>query len=122
MKIFNLRNIFSLVLIFAFNFDVNAQNSTIEEVIVSAEKRDESLQDISQAVSALTDSDLENKNIESFVDLSAIVPGVTVSKNEGYKTVISMRGVGNETNQMRLQLHQLLSILMGYLLLRHFLY
>ena len=31
MKIFNLRNIFSLVLIFAFNFDVNAQNSTIEE-------------------------------------------------------------------------------------------
>ena len=99
MKIFNLRNIFSLVLIFAFNFDVNAQNSTIEEVIVSAEKRDESLQDISQAVSALTDSDLENKNIESFVDLSAIVPGVTVSKNEGYKTVISIRGVGNETNQ-----------------------
>ena len=99
MKIFNLRNIFSLVLIFAFNFEVNAQNSTIEEVIVSAEKRDESLQDISQAVSALTDSDLENKNIESFVDLSAIVPGVTVSKNEGYKTVISIRGVGNETNQ-----------------------
>ena len=99
MKIFNLRNIFSLVLIFTFNFEVNAQNSTIEEVIVSAEKRDESLQDISQAVSALTDSDLENKNIESFVDLSAIVPGVTVSKNEGYKTVISIRGVGNETNQ-----------------------
>ena len=42
---------------------------------------------------------LENKNIESFVDLSAIVPGVTVSKNEGYKTVISIRGVGFETNQ-----------------------
>ena len=33
------------------------------------------------------------------VDLSAIVPGVTVAKNEGYKTVISIRGVGNETNQ-----------------------
>ena len=66
MKIFNLRNIFSLVLIFAFSFDVNAQNSTIEEVIVSAEKRDESLQDISQAVSALTDSDLENKNLKEF--------------------------------------------------------
>ena len=33
------------------------------------------------------------------VDLSAIVPGVTVAKNEGYKTVISIRGIGNETNQ-----------------------
>ena len=81
------------------SFGAYAQNSTIEEVIVSAEKRSESLQDISQAVSALSDSDLEAKNIESFVDLSAIVPGVTVSKNEGYKTVISIRGVGNETNQ-----------------------
>ena len=81
------------------SFGAYAQNSSIEEVIVSAEKRSESLQDISQAVSALSDSDLEAKNIESFVDLSAIVPGVTVSKNEGYKTVISIRGVGNETNQ-----------------------
>ena len=33
------------------------------------------------------------------VDLSAIVPGVTVAKNEGYKTIISIRGIGNETNQ-----------------------
>ena len=60
MKIFKLRFALSLSLIFMFNFEANAQNSTIEEVIVSAEKRDESLQDISQAVSALTDSDLEN--------------------------------------------------------------
>ena len=27
------------------------------------------------------------------------MPGVTVAKNEGYKTIISIRGVGNETNQ-----------------------
>ena len=33
------------------------------------------------------------------MDLTALVPGVTVAKNEGYKTVISIRGVGNETNQ-----------------------
>ena len=30
---------------------------------------------------------------------SAIAPGVTVAKNEGYKTIISIRGVGDETNQ-----------------------
>ena len=70
-----------------------------EEVIVTAEKRDESLQSVSQAVTAITDSEIEAKNITSFVDLSSIVPGVTVAKNEGYKTIISIRGVGNETNQ-----------------------
>ena len=70
-----------------------------EEVIVTAEKRDESLQSVSQAVTAITDSEIDAKNITSFVDLSSIVPGVTVAKNEGYKTIISIRGVGNETNQ-----------------------
>ena len=71
----------------------------IEEIIVTAEKRSESLQDVSQAVTAITDTEIEAKNITSFVDLTAVVPGVTVAKNEGYKTVISIRGVGNETNQ-----------------------
>mgnify|MGYP005672040497 FL=1 len=81
----------------SFGLSLIAQE--VEEVVVTAEKRSESLQDISQAVTALTETDIEEKNITSFVDLSAIVPGVTVAKNEGYKTVISIRGVGNETNQ-----------------------
>ena len=79
---------------------VSQENQQIfEEVIVTAEKKDESLQTISQAITAITSSEIENKNITSFVDLTAVVPGVTVAKNEGYKTVISIRGVGNETNQ-----------------------
>ena len=82
-----------------FNFDAQAQSSAIEEVIVSAEKRDESLQDVSLSVTALTEQELEIKNITDFVGLSAIAPGVTVAKNEGYKTIISIRGVGDETNQ-----------------------
>jgi len=82
-----------------FSVSAFSQDNVIEEVFVTAEKRSESLQDISQAVTAISDQDIESKNIESMVDLSAIVPGVTVAKNEGYKTIISIRGVGNETNQ-----------------------
>ncbi|MDA0754393.1 MAG: TonB-dependent receptor [Candidatus Marinimicrobia bacterium] len=85
--------------IFMLTFDSYAQNSAIEEVIVSAEKRNESLQDVSISVTALTEDVLETKNITDFVGLSAIAPGVTVAKNEGYKTIISIRGVGDETNQ-----------------------
>ena len=84
---------------FVGSFGLSLIAQEVEEVVVTAEKRSESLQDISQAVTALTETDIEEKNITSFVDLSAIVPGVTVAKNEGYKTVISIRGVGNETNQ-----------------------
>jgi iron complex outermembrane receptor protein len=78
---------------------VNAEDRAIEQIVVTAEKRNESLQDLSQAVTALTAKDLDNKYISSFVDLSAIAPGVTVAKNEGFKTIISIRGVGNEANQ-----------------------
>ena len=72
---------------------------TFEEVMVTAEKRSESLQDLSQAITALGGEDLDNRQIASFVDLSAIAPGVNVAKNEGFKTVITIRGVGNEANQ-----------------------
>ncbi len=73
--------------------------TTFEEVLVIAEKRKESLQDLSQAVTALKQDDLDDKNIISFVDLSSIAPGVTITKNEGFKTVIAIRGLGNEANQ-----------------------
>ena len=90
---------FLLLIIHAPNSVSQDDQRVFEEVIVTAEKRSESLQSVSQAVTAISDSELENKNINSFVDLTSIVPGVTVAKNEGYKTVISIRGVGNETNQ-----------------------
>ena len=48
--------------LFMLNFDAYAQNSAIEEVIVSAEKRNESLQDVSLSVTALTEEELESKN------------------------------------------------------------
>jgi iron complex outermembrane receptor protein len=70
-----------------------------EEVLVTAEKRSESLQDLSQAITALSGEDLDNRQVTSFVDLSAIAPGVNIAKNEGFKTVITIRGVGNEANQ-----------------------
>ena len=99
MKI--LKQNFALVAILTiFNPLTYAQSDGFfEDVIVTAEKRNESLQDVSQAITALTSSEIEAKGIDSIVDLTSIVPGVTVAKNEGYKTVISVRGVGNETNQ-----------------------
>src|SRR5210317_1569418 len=99
MKFLKLNTVIYISMLFMLNFDANAQNMSIEEVIVSAEKRDESLQDISKAVTALSNDEIERKNIVDFVGLSAIAPGVTVAKNEGYKTIISIRGVGDETNQ-----------------------
>ena len=93
-----LNHTFILILTIFFS-GYSASQAFLEEVIVTTEKRTESVQDVSQAVTAIASSEIETKNINSMVDLSAIVPGVTVAKNEGYKTIISIRGIGNETNQ-----------------------
>ncbi|MDE0747816.1 MAG: TonB-dependent receptor [Porticoccaceae bacterium] len=81
--------------------NISAQDSkpVFEEVLVTAEKRSENLQDLSQAITVLTGRDLDARQVTSFVDLSAIAPGVNIAKNEGFKTVITIRGVGNEANQ-----------------------
>ena len=73
-------------LFLSINVFANGSSPTLEEIFVTAEKKSESLQDLSQAVTALTDEDLDVKQITSFVDLSAIAPGVNVAKNEGFKT------------------------------------
>jgi iron complex outermembrane receptor protein len=50
-----------------FATSVLAQSGPVfEEVIVTAEKRSESLQDLSQAVTALTAADVEERQLTSF--------------------------------------------------------
>lgn len=71
----------------------------LEEIIVTAEKRDASLQETSQAVTVMSGVDLDQYSVHSLVDLNALVPGLNVVKNEGTQLVMSMRGVGNEANQ-----------------------
>ena len=95
-----IKNLAFLAILSIFTPSIFSQSDGFfEDVIVTAEKRNESLQDVSQAVTALTTAEIEVKGLDSIVDLTSIVPGVTVAKNEGYKTIISVRGVGNETNQ-----------------------
>ena len=91
--------IFLATSIFALSSFAQNSEPMFEEIIVTAEKRSESLQDLSQAVTVLSGIDLDNRQIATFVDLSAIAPGVNIAKNEGFKTVITIRGVGYETNQ-----------------------
>ena len=101
MKTINLslHTLTMIISMMALNAAAQDNRPLLEEIIVTAEKRSESLQDLSQAVTALSGEDIDDRNITSFVDLSSIAPGVTVARNEGFKTVIAIRGVGNEANQ-----------------------
>ena len=66
-------------LFLSINVFANGSSPTLEEIFVTAEKKSESLQDLSQAVTALTGEDLDVKQITSFVT-DAIAPGERCQK------------------------------------------
>ena len=65
----------------------------LEEVIVTAQKREQSLQDVSVAVTAVTGEDLLRGNIMSIEDLQTKVPGVTFGNDFSFAKLF-IRGVG----------------------------
>lgn len=67
----------------------------IEEVIVTAQKREQSLQDVPSAVSALTADYLEKTNTRKFSDIVKVTPGLYISDTrDGLGQAVSLRGVG----------------------------
>jgi len=70
----------SLALIGSFLMSISAfAQSTIEEVIVTAQRTEQSLQSVPIAVSAFTNETLQERQIEVSSDLQLQVPGVTFS-------------------------------------------
>ncbi len=73
---------------------IHAQ-STIEEVIVTAQRTEQSLQDVPIAVSAFTDEILSDRQIEFASDLQLQVPGVSYSADAFGGGGFSIRGITN---------------------------
>ncbi len=60
-----------------------ASNGGLEEIVVTAQKREQNLQDVPIAVTALTEDALESNRVMSVSDLSGLAPGVMVRTAAG---------------------------------------
>lgn len=70
-------------------------NRFVDEVIVTAQKRDENIRDVPIAISAFNAEQLEAKQILNVIDLPKVTPGLTVSTLAGM-TAFYLRGVGSD--------------------------
>ena len=72
-----------------------AQDSLIEEVVVTARKREESLQNVPVAVTALSPSQIEQSGIQSVIDVAKLVPNVELHAvtQSGASLGASIRGM-----------------------------
>lgn len=79
----------------ATNDDASAALS--DEIVVTARRREESLQKVPVAVTALTDDMLTQNNIQQTTDLQRLVPGVVFSgAGTDANTTFSIRGQGKD--------------------------
>ena len=74
---------------------VQAQSQVLEEVVVTAQKRAQSIQDVPIAITAFGTSDLERLNARDMSDLQFSTPNLTVSYNSKAIPRIGMRGISD---------------------------
>ncbi len=80
------------------------QAAVLEEVIVTATKRAESLQDIPVTVNAISEMTIQEAGISDIGDVAALVPALTVSSNlSPFATALRIRGFGTSQNDPSLE-------------------
>lgn len=74
--------------------DQSAADTGIGDIIVTAQRRSESAQDVPIAVTALSGDQMAQIGLASSADLASVIPGLTISPT-GVRSPIFLRGVGN---------------------------
>ena len=87
---------FAVINASVFSGFIAAQNA-IEEVVVTARKKSESLQDVPLSVSALQEETLEERGINVFEDYLMQLPGVTSGGSGPGQSTIYIRGLASTT-------------------------
>ena len=84
---------FASALIILFSASIFSQ-SVLEEVVVTAQKREQNIQDVPIAITAFTGAQMEALGVTQSFDIAAFTPGVHISGNlAGQNTQFTIRGV-----------------------------
>ncbi len=68
--------------------------TNVDEVIVTARKREERLQDVPISVTAVTAETIEREQITTVRDIAAFAPGLTINSDAVGRAFVSIRGIG----------------------------
>jgi iron complex outermembrane receptor protein len=69
----------------------------LEEIIVSADRRNVDLERAPVAITAVSAEELDASNVTQLADLNGLVPGLTIAKSSGFERIVTIRGIGSET-------------------------
>ena len=97
-KILSLLPVLGLIT-FPLTSDESVESASgIEEIVVTARKREESLLDIPESITAISGSNIETQNIKTLDDIGFLIPNLNLSmRADGFPNV-SIRGLGSFGN------------------------
>ncbi len=76
----------------------------LNEIVVTARKREESLQDVPVAVTALDESVIQNRDVTSIEKIAAIAPGFNVGRaSNGSGAQLTLRGIGSSSTSIGIE-------------------
>lgn len=95
-----MNRLFYAFFIIAFTFNavpIDAQDSMreVEEVVVTALRKETNLQDTAITITAISSENMELQQLENFEDLQFAVPTLTFGKGAFSGSGIALRGIGN---------------------------
>ena len=73
------------------------QASGGDEIVVTADRREQSLQDYAGTAATFSGDDLKKRGIQNISDLNDVLPGLTVANN-GINREVWIRGIGSSNN------------------------
>ena len=74
-------------------------SAQLEEIIVTANKRSESANDIGLSITALSGDQIAEQRLSNLEDISIVVPGLTFATSQQNTPILTIRGVGfNESS------------------------
>ena len=97
------RNALYITIALALTGNVYAQSDdspegdvrTLEEVIITAQKREQSLQDVPVTVSAFSGNFIEEAGVRDIRDIAGLTPNLSIKTRSETETTVFMRGIGS---------------------------
>lgn len=71
-----------------------AQSNELDQIVVTAQKREQGVNSVPMTITAVSGETLEKQQINSVADLAEVVPGLTYSTTKSTNPVYTIRGVG----------------------------
>src|SRR5207244_1845084 len=75
----------------------NSEPEKLAEIVVTAQRRSERLQDVPLSIAAYDQADITRLGISSVDDILRLTPGLDQSRNGSYQPAISIRGIASFT-------------------------